>query len=315
MSLGLILLLAFSAQIVLAASWMLAAETAAQKRRVSDRLTRTVAAPAVALAVPTIARAAAATSAGPIKLANLFGFEWNRRDLYPVRWWIVVTGTFAAGWLWFILLRGLFGNLAVLDWPIGWVLVSRMLFKGWDRSRRDQLLAQFADALGMIVRTFSVGVPLVEAVKLVAREAPEPTSTEFRQLADEVAIGRSLDEAVLAMAERTGMTEYRFFATTVLLQTQTGGGLGEALTNLADVVRKRIVVKARGFALSSEARTSAKVLMGLPVAAGLGMFFMSPGYMDPLLYTETGHKLIGLAILSLIVGALAMRSIIRSALA
>jgi tight adherence protein B len=190
-----------------------------------------------------------------------------------------------------------------------------MLFRGWSRARQDKLLTQFPDALGMIVRTVRVGVPVVEGVKLVAIEAPEPTRAEFRSLADQIAIGRRLDEAVLAMAERIGMAEYRFFATTIVLQAQTGGGLGEALEGLADVVRRRVSLRARGYALSSEARTSAKVLTGLPFVAGLCMLIVAPGYMDPLLYTSLGQKMIALAGLSLVVGALVMRSLIRSVLA
>ena len=64
-------------------------------------------------------------------------------------------------------------------------------------------------------------------------------------------------------------SEYRFFATALGLQSQTGGGLTETLENLADVIRKRVALKARGYALAAEARTSAGVLALLPVLAGL----------------------------------------------
>ena len=58
------------------------------------------------------------------------------------------------------------------------------------------------------------------------------------------------------MAERTGLAEYRFFATAIGLQAQTGGALSETLENLADVIRRRLALQARGHALSSEARAS-----------------------------------------------------------
>lgn len=313
MNTGLMLLLAFSAQTVLAGSWLLWADKAARRRRVTERLRPLTMATAPSTA-PVIARESTEQTDAMVRFTNLFGFDWNRRDVYPVRWWLVLIGTCGAGLAAYLGLRGILGGLALLAWPAAWVGIGRMLFKGWERARRDKLLTQLADALGMVVRTVSVGVPMVEAVRLIGREAPEPTATEFRQLAEEIGIGLPLNEAVLAMAERTGMTEYRFFATTITLQMQTGGGLSEALSNLADVVRRRVGMRDRGFALSSEARTSAKVLIGLPFAVGLGMMFISPGYMDPLLYTEIGHRLIEAAAVSLVIGSLVMRAMIRSAL-
>lgn len=253
---------------------------------------------------------------GPlVRLAGVLGCDWKRREAYPVRWWIVLAGTCIAGRVAALLASGLLGQASLLVWPVVTLALSRMLFRGWARARQDKLLAQFPDALGMIVRTVRVGVPVAEAVKLVTAEAPEPTRTEFRTLTDQIAIGARLDEAVLAMAERIGMAEYKFFATTIVLQAQTGGGLGEALEGIAEVVRRRVALKERGFALSSEARTSAKVLTGLPFVVGACMLLVAPGYMDPLLYTSLGQKLMGIAVLSLVVGALVMRSLIRRVLA
>ena len=314
MNLGLILLLAFSAQIVLAGSWLLWADYSARRRRVTERL-RPITPQPTSLAAPTISREAESESNGLLRFAGLFGFDWNRRSSYPLKWWLVLTATCVAGLAAYLGTRGILGSLAVLAWPAGWIFGSRALFKGWERKRCDELLSQLSDALSMVVRTVSVGVPMVEAVRLIARESPEPTAGEFRQLAEEISIGLPLDEAVLAMAERTGMTEYRFFATTIMLQMQTGGGLSEALTNLAEVVRRRVAMRDRGYALSSEARTSAKVLMALPFVVGLAMLLLSPGYMDPLLYTDTGHHLLEAAAVSLVVGSLVMRAMIRSALA
>ena len=52
-------------------------------------------------------------------------------------------------------------------------------------------------------------------------------------------IGVDLETALLDMAERNDISEYRFFATALALQSQTGGGLTETLETLADTIRKR----------------------------------------------------------------------------
>ena len=67
-----------------------------------------------------------------------------------------------------------------------------------------------------------------------------------QQAADQVSIGRDLEVALLEMAERNDVAEYRFFATALALQSQTGGGLTETLETLADTIRKRENARKRG---------------------------------------------------------------------
>lgn len=313
MTTSLLLLLALSTQIILAGSCLLWSDRSKQSRRLNARLHATPT-PTASPSAAGISREATTQDSKIARFASVFGCDWNRRQLYPMQWWLVLAMTCGAGQIAYLGLSGIAGDVAVLAWPVAWVAGARMLFRGWDTTRREKLLEQFADVISTIVRTAAVGVPLVEAVRVIARESAEPTATEFRKLAEEIGIGLSIDSAVLSMAERTGMTEYRFFATTIVLQMQTGGGLTEALTNLAEVVRGRIALRARGYALSSEARTSAKVLICLPFVVGFGIMLLSPNYMDPLFHTDTGHQLLEVATGSLIMGWFVMRSLIRGAL-
>jgi len=99
------------------------------------------------------------------------------------------------------------------------------------------------------------------------------------------------------------------------LQNQTGGTLSETLENLADVIRKRVALAAKGKALASEGRTSAIVLGALPVVTGLGMWALNPQYMGTMFTDPTGRKLFGAAVLSLSLGIFTIRTIIRKSLA
>jgi tight adherence protein B len=156
---------------------------------------------------------------------------------------------------------------------------------------------------------------LSEAIRAVARESPQPTGQEFEILAGEISIGTPMNEALRAMAARNDLVEYRFFATTLALQSQTGGGLSETLENLADVIRKRVAMKARGNALAAEARTSASVLAVLPILTGLALWVLNPSYFSLLLTDETGHRILYAAGTSLMTGIWIMRTMIRRSLA
>jgi len=246
--------------------------------------------------------------------ASLFAFNPGRLDQYPVRWWIVLGVTFIAARVAAGFIVDVLGPLGLASMPVLWVAMCRLFFDWVVGRRRELLIQQFPDALAMIVRSVRVGIPVLGAITAVAREAQAPTSLEFTRLANELAVGVPLDEAVTAMGVRNHLAEYRFFATAIGLQAQTGGGLSETLENLADLIRKRLALRERGRALSSEARTSSLILGGLPVVMGAGLWALNPGYMSVLFTNSTGHTILGAAVVSLACGGLTMRTIIKKSL-
>jgi tight adherence protein B len=246
--------------------------------------------------------------------AAIFGFNLDRQALYPAKWYIVLAGTLLVALVGRYATDELLGPLSWVTVPFVWVIASRMFFKRVETRRRSALLWQFPDALAMIVRSIRVGVPVIDAVRNVSLAAPNPTAHEFNRLVEQIAVGTPLDEAVTELATRTGLAEYRFFATALSLQTQTGGTLSETLENLADVIRKRAALKARGHAMTAEARTSSSILAMLPVLTGGMLYALNPTYMMLLFTDPTGKAFFSAAVVSLILGMLSIRAIIKSVL-
>lgn len=245
----------------------------------------------------------------------VFGFDPERAAMYPVNGWVVIALALVAAKLVQVVVGYLVApELSLLAIPVVWVLLSRNFFSWAAQRHQAALLAQFPDALAMMVRSVRVGIPVLEAIRSVARETPPPTGPAFSRLIEQVSIGTPLDEAVLELAERGNIPEYRFFATALSLQTQTGGTLSETLESLADVIRKRMALKGRGKALTSEARASAGILAVLPVVTGILLYCINPKYMMVLFTDPTGHTIFGAAVVSLGTGLLIIRAIIRKAL-
>ena len=246
--------------------------------------------------------------------ASVFGFNPTRLDQYPVRWWLVLAVSFVIARIGAGFLVDVVGIFGLISMPVIWIVLCRSFF-GWVTERRRRLLIQqLPDALAMISRSVRVGVPVIGAMAAVGREMQPPTSDEFTRLTDELAVGVAVDEAVGEMGGRNDLTEYRFFATVISLQAQTGGALTATLDNLAELIRKRVALQERGRAMSSEARTSSLILAGLPFAIGGLLWMVNPAYMSVLFTTSTGHKILGMAVLSLCCGGLTMRSIIKRSL-
>ncbi len=249
------------------------------------------------------------------RLAALIAYDPMFRAQYRLPWFAVLGG---AALLARAAVLGASGVVGIWAWvllPVVAIGGSRAYYAGANRKRRDKLVAQFPDALALIVRAVRVGIPVPESLRAVSREASEPTRSEFDRLQGQIAMGIPLDGALRELAFRNAVPEYGFFAAVITLQAQTGGALSETLETLADIIRRRVAMKERGHALSSEARTSSYVLGVLPLAAGGMLYVTSPSYVGVLFTDPTGHMLLGAAALSLATGMGAMRLIIRKTLA
>jgi tight adherence protein B len=289
-----------------------------QKKRVAARLSVVSHSDAQRLRPISLSIARAAVSnrlTTRQRIAAQFGFDPDRTAHYRVRPWIVLLLALIGARGLTMLISGVFGSLALLATPVVWVVLCRSTFSTMDDRFTRVLVKQFPDALAMIVRSVRVGIPVSEAIRVVSLEAQEPTAGEFAKLAGELAIGATIEDAIKSMAERTGLAEYRFFATTITLQSTAGGSLSETLEGLADVIRRRLALRAKGMAMASEARASAVVLIALPFVTGGGMYLLNEAYIGVLFKDPLGQKMLGLACASLIVGVLIMRSLIRRSLA
>jgi tight adherence protein B len=249
------------------------------------------------------------------KAARIFGYNTSRPDQYPVKWYVVLCLVLIVARVLSGVLVALIGQVMWLSLPVIWVMGCRTVFSMMVMRRRARLYGQFPDCLAMIVRSVRAGVPLTEAIRIVAKESIEPSATEFGRVAGDLAIGVSVADALKSLAERAEITEFRFFATALILQSQTGGRLGETLDNLAQIVRKRMAMKSRGHALAAEAKMTAMILGGLPVLAAGGLYLLNPDYVDVLFVDPTGQLILMAALSSLGTGAFIMKAIISKSLA
>ncbi|MDD2877395.1 MAG: type II secretion system F family protein [Acidiphilium sp.] len=244
----------------------------------------------------------------------IFGVDLARAPDYPVPWWAILLGALVMARVVVMLIAMVFGGWSALLWPAMTALVARTVFATIHARRSSALLNQFPEALATIVRCVRVGIPVQEALRIIGRDMPKPTGAEFTRIADQVAIGTPLDQALRSFAERSRIPEYGFFATALSLQARAGGGLAQTLETLSEVIRKRVAMKARGYAMAAEARTSALILGIIPIVAGVAIELLQPSYLEVLFVTRKGHIIFGMAVGMLVLGSLTMRSIIRRSL-
>jgi len=189
----------------------------------------------------------------------------------------------------------------------------RLVFRMESSKYQAKLFRQVPDAMSLILRAIRAGLPMGEALANVAHELESPSREEFAQVVGNIGIGQPVDSALFGLAERSGLTEYYFFAVTVGLQAQTGGNLGETLENLADMVRKRVALASKVKAMTGEARISAIIMAMLPFAVGGLVSVLAPGHLDPLIETDFGFRLLLIGGTMLAVGLMIIRGLVKGA--
>jgi tight adherence protein B len=144
--------------------------------------------------------------------------------------------------------------------------------------RRRKIEDQFPVALDIFVRALRSGHPVSSAIELLTNEMEDPIGSEFGLVADEVAFGAELTDAIESMANRWDLEDMRMFVVSLSVQIETGGNLAEILENLADVIRNRASLYRKVRSLSSEGRMTGWMLTVLPLVTFVGMFSVNPGF-------------------------------------
>lgn len=191
------------------------------------------------------------------------------------------------------------------------IMLPRSVF-GWEHNQYcDKLMRQLPDAIELLVSATRAGLPISEAFRNVMREMPSPTRDEFSRVINDITLGAATDEALMNVHFRTGMTEYAIFAVTLGVQGKSGGRLTETVQNLADIIRQRITIAGKAKALAAEAKLSSQLMTALPFAGGIMMSILHPGYLNPLFTDPRGRNMFVVGVITLILGSLTMRSLIK----
>jgi tight adherence protein B len=179
------------------------------------------------------------------------------------------------------------------------------------KRRQKKFLNEFPNALDVITRSLRSGLPLNDAVRMVAADAREPVKSEFRRLVEAQQIGLSMADACARMTVTLPLQEVNFFAIVIAIQSQAGGNLSEALGNLARVLRERKKMKAKVQALSMEAKASACIIGALPFIVATLVYLTSPQYISVLFTDPRGHLILVGAGIWMAVGIFCMRQMIN----
>ncbi len=176
---------------------------------------------------------------------------------------------------------------------------------------RSGFARAFPDAVAMLVRGLRAGLGISAIIIELGRDAAAPADVVFRQIAETMRLGQSLEAALWAAARRLSLPDFDFLVVTIALQIETGGNIAETLGRLDDTLRMRRQLALKVKAMSAEARASAGIIGSMPIAMALLMLFVAPDYLSLLFTTQLGHILVAAGLASLGIGAAIISRMMR----
>ncbi len=198
--------------------------------------------------------------------------------------------------------------------PIGVGILLLMLPYLILRYRQAKVLAQFQEqfpeALDFLARALRSGHALTGGFEMVAREMADPLKTEFAVTVDEINLGLSFNEALEHLCTRMKSRDLRFFAISIQIQRETGGNIAEILDNISSLLRERVKFHRLVRSLTAEGRLSAAILLLLPIAMGLFMYFSNYDYISLLWTEKIGVIMSVAATIGMVIGGIIMKKIV-----
>ncbi|MFH9329296.1 type II secretion system F family protein [Streptomyces althioticus] len=205
---------------------------------------------------------------------------------FSVAMLVAVAGLWMAGQA---ALAPFFGPIAGL---LGvWAAVQ---FLDWQRQKRiERFINQLPELARILANATQAGLALRTAIGIAAEELEAPAGEELAKVADQLAVGASMDDALGELSDRLPSRELVVLVTTLVLANRAGGQVVSALRNLTETLEERKETRREvRTQLSQVSMTSYAV----PVL-GVGSLFLMNGVKDGALERMTGSTAGQIAVL------------------
>ncbi|MFJ6390557.1 type II secretion system F family protein [Streptomyces sp. NPDC091972] len=205
-------------------------------------------------------------------------------DVTPGEFFAAMIGL--VGGLWLIgqaTLAPFFGPLAGLAGV--WAAVQ---FLNWQRQKRiEKFINQLPELARILANATHAGLALRTAIGMAAEELEAPAGEELANVANQLAVGVAMEDALDEMAKRLPSRELVVLVTTLVLSNRAGGQVVSALRNLTETLEERKETRREVRTQLSQVNMTS---YAVPVL-GIGSLFLMNGVKDGALERMTGSPL------------------------
>lgn len=169
----------------------------------------------------------------------------------------------------------------------------------------------FPDAMDLLARAVRAGHAFTSGLEMIAKEMPAPLGEEFLRTYEQQNLGLPIRDALENMARRMPLPDVRIFVTALLIQRESGGNLAEILDNLSGVIRERFKLMRQIKVYTAQGRITLYLLVALPPAVALMIFFINRDYFMLLVTEPLGHKFLIAGVILQVLGYFVIRKIVQ----
>lgn len=175
--------------------------------------------------------------------------------------------------------------------------------------RREELMLQFKEAIAALCASMQAGYSAENAMLHATSEMKQlygETSSiylELQQLIHAVDNNVPLEQALIELAERSGVSEIEDFAEAFLLGKRSGGDMHKIIQSTVSLISEKIEVKRDIKTILSAKRMELKIMSLVPFGIVLYIGAASPGFFHTLYGNPAGICVMSVCLL-LYVGAL-----------
>ena len=216
---------------------------------------------------------------------------------------------------WCLTIATVLGSILIPLWPL--LGVSALIpfvpgLRRWfhKRHRTHAIYVQMDGMLANLANAIPVSGNLRNAIEDVMEGEPEPMRSELAQVLHEIRLGKTEDDALRNLANRSDQPLFKTAVTAIIVGKTSGGSLEKILSGTSASIRelKRLdgVLKTK----TSEARMQAWVIGLVPFVLCGALQVVNPEWLMPIWTTPFGNILLAGAALMEITAILLIRKIL-----
>lgn len=170
---------------------------------------------------------------------------------------------------------------------------------------------QLPDTLSLWTNALRSGYSVLQSMEAVARDASEPTKTEFQRVVQEVQLGIDMSDALQHLLDRVESADLDLVITAVNIQREVGGNLAEILEVIGGTIRERIKLKGEIRVLTAQGRITGYLISFMPIGLALLLQAINPGYMNEMFDNKAcGWPMIGVGLAMIGLGGALIQKIV-----
>lgn len=173
--------------------------------------------------------------------------------------------------------------------------------------KKQELRQSLPQAIRLLCISLDSGGSLQQALVYAAENSTGAIARELKRAVWDVRAGRSFEEAMEGLRQRTGGGEFTCLVVAMEIQHRCGGTLSQILASVSQMLQQSADLEEDLATKTTQAQLSARVVALMPLVILALLSLVSPGYLGQFFGSAAGVALLVMAALLELVGVVLVR--------